>query len=450
MHRYRRSRYRLVTCAVLVCFAVCAGCAYTLIHGGEINQKKAARIEAGIQQIRQLGFRKSVPLVVKTPDDVERMVIEDLKRDYSDEELDADGKAGAMLGFYPPGIDLKAETVKLLKSQIAGFYDPHGKQMVLVEGAYKLGMWDRTLEFAMQRDLVGEMLLAHELTHALQDQSFGLQDKLDKLKENGDEELALKSVAEGDAMLAGFAYIMGKMDDSVADQLAAHMEGLPQQFAAESKDTPAALSIPLIFQYSDGVRFVARAYNRGGWAAVDALYRRPPRSSQQIADPSLYFDDPTPPRAVSVGGYETALRGWDKIDEDTYGELSLRIILQLALGNGAPQMMLAQKWAGDRMVILGKGRQVTVVWIIAFRDIDAAAKFAGSYRGVLDKIHGSSPHQVQLKSDAVLVVAGAGALQFDTLAPAVWKASRIGAAASSPTPVLHRAMRGAEIAAPGA
>ena len=74
-------------------------------------------------------------MVLKTPNEVEQMVLADLHRDYSDEQLDADGKAGAMLGLFPPGIDLKAETVKLLKSQIAGFYDPHEKEMVLVEGA---------------------------------------------------------------------------------------------------------------------------------------------------------------------------------------------------------------------------------------------------------------------------------------------------------------------------
>jgi len=38
----------------------------------------------------------------------------------------------------------------------------------------------------IQRDVVGEMLLAHELTHALQDQNFGLESSLDKVKDNDD------------------------------------------------------------------------------------------------------------------------------------------------------------------------------------------------------------------------------------------------------------------------
>ncbi len=377
-----------------------------------------------------------MPLVVKTPDEVEKMVIEDLARDYSDEQLDADGKAGAMLALYPMGIDLKAATVKLLKSQIAGFYDPHGKQMVLVEGADNLGFWNRGLEFVIQRDLVGEMLLAHELTHALQDQNFALQDKLDNLKLNGDAELALKCVAEGDATLAGFAYIAGRMDNSVADTLSEHMKDLPQAFAAQAKDTPPGLSIPLIFQYSQGVSFVAQAYRRGGWSAVDALYAKPPQSTQQIIDPALYFEEPTPPVAVSVEGYQSLLSNWKKIDEDTEGELTLQIILQMGFGRigsgrigdgkDAPEVRLADKWAGDRIVILKAGFDLSVIWLLAMRDRDSAAKFAVGYRALLDRERASTPHAIEQRSNAVLVIAGPAANQFATLAPAIWKASKIG------------------------
>lgn len=437
--RSTSSRYHYRLSFLLL--VVCAGCAYALVNRGAVNEKKSAQIITGIQQIRQLNFNKTVPLVVKNSDEVEQMVIKDLERDYTDEQMDADGKAGAMLGFFPAGMNLKGETVKLLKSQIAGFYDPHEKEMVLVEGAYKLGFWDRMLQFILQRDLVGEMLLAHELTHALQDQNFGLQEKLDKLKDNGDKELALKSVAEGDAMLAGFAYVMGRMDTAVADDLTAHLHGLPQQFADESKDTPPGLAIPLIFQYSDGVRFVAAAYDRGGWAAVDKLYNDPPLSTQAIAHPNTYFDHSEPPREVALAGYESVLKGWEKVDEDTYGELSLRIILQLALGQNAPEVMLARKWAGDRMAILGKGQSVTVVWVIVFRDSDSAAKFATVYRSILAKLPQPDPYIVQLNGDAIMVVVGSGSLDFDRLGPAVWKATRIAPAPAPAGSITDRVMR---------
>jgi len=80
------------------------------------------------------------------------------------------------------------------------------------------------------------------------------------------------------------------MDDSTADALANNLKQLPQALAVQAPNTPEGLSVPLLFQYSDGVRFVAEAYRRGGWPAVDALYRKPPESTHQILHPALYFD----------------------------------------------------------------------------------------------------------------------------------------------------------------
>ncbi len=424
-----------------------AGCAYALVSGGRINQAQAGRIERHVQEVRALSFKKRVPMVVKTPDEVGRMVVEDLARDYTDEELEAGGQAGSMLGLYPPGMDLKAETVKLLKSQVAGFYDTREKQMVLVEGAYAPGFKDRALEFLTGRDLVGEMLLAHELTHALEDQNFDLGNRLEKLRDNSDESLALGSVAEGDATLAGFATVAGRMDSATADALAAQLDNLPAAFAAEAKDVPEGLGTPLIFQYSEGVRFVAEAYHHGGWNGVDALFRKPPRSTQQIIDPALYFDHPAPPLDVTVAGYGPILSGWKKVDEDTYGELLLQIILERGLGKNAPETALARRWAGDRMAVLKRASAVTVVWMIVFRDADAAARFGAVYRGLLDRGLARTPHHVETKSAAVLVVVGNGAARSEKLAPAVWRESTVLRPSPSARAPLEPMGRGTQAAA---
>lgn len=432
-HRARRA----LTVITIVATIAIAGCAYSLISGGKVDLTHAAAVEEGIQRIRQLSFREHVPLVLKTPDQVEQMILADLKRDYSDAQLEADGKAGSMLGLYPMGMDLKAETVKLLKSQIAGFYDPDEKQMILVEGATPAPLPDRALQFLVQRDLINEMLLAHELTHALQDQNFALQDKLDALKNNGDAEMAFKSVAEGDATMAGFAYLAGRMDNSVADTLTNSMKDLPATFAAQSKDTPEGVGYPLIFQYSDGVRFVGEAYKRGGWKAVDALYSKPPRSTQQIIDPTLYFTNPLEPVTVEIAGYQPDLKDWSKADEDTFGELSIQIILQVGYGKDAPEVAIARKWAGDRIAILSRGTEISVIWIAVFRDSDSAHRFEDSYRALLDRTRASTPHFVERRETAVLAIVGTIADQSSTLAPAVWKASRIGAVKAAPAESLR-------------
>jgi hypothetical protein len=412
--------------ALLAAALLLAGCAYELVRGGQVNQAKAQEIEAGIQELRDLRFKHHVPLVVRTPDEAEKMMEADLERDYSDEQLRVGGTAGALVGLYPPEMDLKAESLKLLKSQVAAFYDPHEKQMVLVEGQLGAGFFGNAAEFLLRRDVVGEMVVAHELTHALQDQNFDLDHKLEALKDDDDRSLALKSVAEGDATLAGFAYVMGGMSNANADTLVDHLKELPQAFAAESPDTPEGLSEPMMFEYSDGARFVAEAYRRGGWAAVDKLYEDPPQSSRQIVHPALYFDRPTPPLEIEISGYKQVMAGWSRADDDTYGELLLRLILQRNLGKDSREVDLAREWAGDHMLILQQQRGVTVIWVVAFADEAAASHFAVVYATVLDRLlDGVTEHHVEYRGDAALVIIGEGAHYAQTLAPSIWQESRI-------------------------
>jgi hypothetical protein len=402
------------------------GCAYNLVSGGRVNQKQSDKIEAGIQDLRQLHFTKPVPLVVKSQDEAAAMMEADLMRDYTDQELKVDAVAGALTGLYPTGIDLKAESLSLMKNQVAGFYDPHGKQMVLVEGGGNLGFWNGATQFMIQRDVVGEMLLAHELTHALQDQNFNLESSLDKVKDDDDRALALKSVAEGDATLAGFAYAAGGIDDAKAATLVANLKDLPKLLAAQAPDAPLGLSAPMLFQYSEGSNFVAEAYRRGGWPAVDALYRNPPVSSHQILHPALYFDRPAPETRITLAGYEKIMAGWKKVDEDTFGELLLQVILERNLGKQSAEIGLASRWLADRMVVLQESRGVNVIWMLAFSDNQSASHFAVVYATLLDRLLGdSSAHRIDYRANLVLVVIGEGANYFDDLAPAIWSASTI-------------------------
>jgi hypothetical protein len=402
------------------------GCAYNLISGDRVNQKQSDKIEAGIQDLRQLHFKAPVPLVVKSQDEAAAMMEADLMRDYTDQQLKVEAVAGALTGLYPTGLDLKAESLSLMKNQVAGFYDPHGKQMVLVEGGGNLGFWNSATQFVIQRDVVGEMLLAHELTHALQDQNFNLESSLDKVKNDDDRALALKSVAEGDATLAGFAYAAGGIDDAKASMLVANLKDLPKMLAAEAPDAPLGLSAPMLFQYSEGANFVAEAYRRGGWSAVDALYRNPPASTHQILHPALYFDNSAPAPRITLAGYENIMAGWKKVDDDTFGELLLQVILERNLGNQSAEIGLATRWVADRMVVLQESRGVNVIWMLAFSDNQSASHFAVVYTTLLDRLLGdSSAHRIDYRANLVLVVIGQGANYFDDLAPAIWNASTI-------------------------
>ena len=202
---------------------IAAGCAYQLVRSGAIDGARVTKVEAGVEQIRQLRFKKSVPVVVESRDEAERDIEAQLAHEVSDREFQIDGEIGSLIGLYPEGIQLKRTTLSLLKDQVAGFYDPDTKRMILVSGAIDTGVWDDAAEFLMQRDLMGEMVLAHELTHALQDQHFDLSGQLDALKDNDDRALALKSVAEGDATISGFGYVVGGMDQVKLDEIVSRL-----------------------------------------------------------------------------------------------------------------------------------------------------------------------------------------------------------------------------------
>ena len=411
---------------LLLGFLAIGGCAYELVRKGAINPQRAGQVEEGIQTIRELHFTTKVPLVLESREQTEKTLVEDIGRDYTDEQLQATGQAGALIGLYPSGIDVKAEMLRMLRSQVAGFYDPHAKKMIVVEGTTSLGLWADATEFMLQRDLVGEMLLAHEYTHALQDQHFGLESALDKIKNNDDRSLALKSVAEGDATLAGFGYLAGGTDGATIDKVTSQLSDLPRTFAAETKGAPEGLSAPLIFQYSAGSKFVAYALHRGGWQTVDAIYRHPPQSSQQIMHPELYFDRPAPPDDIDLAGYSGTLGGWTTIDDNCIGELLLQVILKRNLGKDTPALALLDRWSGDRMITMRKGRALTVLWMLSFSDSRSAEQFAAVYATLLDRLLGqSAAHRIDYRNTAVLVLIGESARHFVELSPAIWSASTI-------------------------
>lgn len=423
---------RRVLVLLIVALRVISACGLARAAGARsaIDPATVAAVEQAIQRVRALGLRHEVTVVEKTADEAEQMISAQMTREHSDEQMEIDGRAGVMLGLYPRGIRLKSQGLSLLKSQLLAFYDFPLHEMVIVEDAPAAAP---SAVGGVPADFFHKTVLAHEFTHALQDQNFALGQALKKLDDDSDRQLALTCVSEGDAVIAGLAYASGGIDKGVVNTLTSRMDQVTAAYEAQTAGVPLGLSEPLRLPYTDGVRLVAKAYERGGWDAVDALYRDPPESTQQVIDPALYFDQRRRPVSVRLGGYGRVLSGWHTVDSDTFGELAIAIILRRTLKKGAAVTPLAAQWAGDRVVMLADRRQaVTVLWLIVFRTKPAARRFASVYAKILDRIDGGrTPHRVAYVPGpgAVLVVVGDGARRFDALAPAVLGASAVGEAA---------------------
>jgi hypothetical protein len=143
-------------------------------------------------------------------------------------------------------------------------------------------------------------------------------------------------------------------------------------------------------------------------------------------EPALYFDHRTPPLNVAVKGYEGPLTGWKKVDEDTFGELLLKIIFDRNLPAGSPALKIPATWRGDRMIALDKDGAITLIWLLAFHDNASAHEFALDYLSILDDQKGPRhQHWIEARGNAVLVIIGPQDASFNALAPAVWQASTI-------------------------
>jgi hypothetical protein len=416
----------IVGLSLLGAFAF-AGRAGALVHNGALDINKAVATEQTIQIVRDLHFKRDVGVTVMTPDQVAKMLAVPKLGDPSDDQIAAEGVGGAMLGLFPQGIDLKSASIETLKEQLLAFYDFNTRHMVVIDGGDQSISSNIELagERAGQRDYLGYLILAHEYTHALQDQNFHLGDKLRRLREDTDAELALRSVAEGDATLAGWGYVLGKMDVGTVQMLESDVKTFTKDYTLHPKGGSLAAYEYFNFPYVQGLRFVSEAYKRGGWAAVDALYRDPPESTAQIMEPSLYFDHRTRPLEVDLYGYDPMLDGWQMVESDTSGELALQVILERNLGVNSQEITPAFEWAGDRLALFRRNGEIGAVWLIAFRDQASARNFAATYKRVLDRALGNrAPHLVENRDSAVLVIAGAPA-RLSGLAASIWKSSVI-------------------------
>ncbi|HVA40459.1 MAG TPA: hypothetical protein VNF49_07325 [Candidatus Binataceae bacterium] len=421
-------RLRRSAALVLLTFA---GCAYAVVSGGKVNLQRTEQIYSDVQELRELNFKTEVPLAPMDRDQANLVLERELARHQDTARLRRAAEVGELTGLYASATDLKAQTLRALSSRIVGFYDPQDREMILIKGNSRPSLWSEITGFFSSSHSTDEILIAHELTHALQDQYFGIDNALGRIIDNDDRALALKSVAEGDATLVGYGYISGYLDAGIIGKLLTHIEDMPKLFEVQATDMPAALRDSLIFQYTDGTRFVAEVYQHGGWNAVNALYRKPPLSTRQVLEPALYLGHSSPPLAITVGGWAPALKGWDKVAENTYGELLLRVILTRSPGSPL-DAGLARGWRGDRMVVLQKDGAVTVIWIVALSDYTSAAGFARTYEGILERSASGGappPHHVERRGTAVLAIIGPGAVRSAELAPAVWRASAIDAAA---------------------
>ncbi|HEY1403769.1 MAG TPA: hypothetical protein VGB05_06555, partial [Pyrinomonadaceae bacterium] len=144
-------------------------------------------------EIRKLEVRRAVKSGAQSRAEIERMLVRNLDEQTTPAELHAGELALKKLGLVPADFKMRPFMIELLTEQVAGYYDPKTQEFYLAD-------WI---------DLDGQQpVIAHELTHALQDQHFNLRRFEDWPKGDSDAEIAAHALVEGDATLVMTFYVM--------------------------------------------------------------------------------------------------------------------------------------------------------------------------------------------------------------------------------------------------
>lgn len=355
-----------------------------------------------VEEVRGLRFRRPVSREVVTSEGMRQELRREMALEYKPGDwapLEATLKAFRLI---PATADLKQLLTSLMEQQAAGLYDPRSKRLFVLKGGMPSGgsgAEDLLKEAGLDLE---DASLVHELTHALDDQNFDLLSLPVEERFDQDRSWAAMAVVEGDATWVMMQFMFGSLgfEGDATDSL----EGLDSMMSVAGlslgEDVPRYVQENLLGWYLRGLAFVKRVRARGGAEAVDALFRKPPQSTEQVLHPEKYFAGEAPsrfsvhlPPAWTDAGYREYTAG-------VWGELNAKIILEELNITGDRAVRASEGWSGDAFVTARTpSGNLGWVWVTRW-DTDADA------REFRDAIASSPSLKVTLDGRQVTVVFG--------------------------------------------
>ena len=385
-------------------------------------ERRKARADAAIARVneilpklsklRELSLEKPIPAEYQSNADFRAFVHREVEKEKTKDKDVSD--ALLQIGLITDPVDLAKAEEQAFATQAAAYYDPAQKKFFLVMVPDSPEMLDA--------------ISAHELTHGLQDQHFDLKTYLDEDAKgvsqlDDDQQTARRFVVEGDATLAMFLYAVGdafkgKTSPAMMAALRGQLEGMANQDTAAMVDAmtagagngsgefaesmramreiPRTILVPMVDSYMKGALVCLQAYDKGGWAAVDELYKHPPESTEQVlhpADKLLAHRDPA--KKVTLPKL-----GLPEVTNNVLGELQWQVYFSLWKHDGGDKV--SEGWAGDRYAVLrGKDGNLVIAIATAWDTEDAAKQFAAAYTSTIAERTAKPTHkgQIWVKTD---------------------------------------------------
>ena len=303
-----------------------------------------------------LPIKKKVKRTIVSRAQVEKYIGEKFKDDADRIRFERSELVQKKFGLLPRSFDLHNFLIKLLTEQVAGYYDEKTRTMNLLD-------WN---EPDMQRPV-----MAHELTHALQDQSFNLEkmskrdeeiekhglDDLDALVSNDEESTCRSSVLEGQAMIVLLDYVLAPQEGSVEKM--PQIVDMMQASMDKSRGSPVFDSAPLLLQeelafpYRQGMKFIRDLLVAGGkQLAYTGVLARMPQTSREIMEPKEYLAGRRVP-ALLLPDLGFLKKDYEPFDAGAVGQLDVSILLRI-YANEELDKRLSTEWRGGAYYAAGR------------------------------------------------------------------------------------------------
>src|SRR6204780_2011585 len=198
-----------------------------------------------MSRILGLPIKEPLKKTLRSKEEIRNYLIREDKEDKNEAQRYADEKSLEVFGLIPKDFPLDSFMLDVLTDQIAGLYDPKAKEFYIAD-------WIPADE---QREV-----MSHELTHALEDQSFHIDPWIKAARPNDDAELAREAVSEGSALAAMVDYTMRDQSVGVRDLPDVSLIIRSGAVAEMDKDpklskAPAFIRDELLFPYLAGTGF---------------------------------------------------------------------------------------------------------------------------------------------------------------------------------------------------
>ncbi len=338
--------------------------------------KAADEVLAQMSVILDLPIKQPLKKSLRSKQEIRAYLVQADKEDKNAAQRYADDKALEAFGLIPKGFPIDSFMLDVLTDQVAGLYDPKKKEFYIAD-------WIPADE---QRDV-----MSHELTHALEDQSFDVDPWIKAARPDDDAELARTAVSEGTALAAMLDYSLRDEHLSVRDIEDVTALIRPGAIQEMDKDpnlakAPIVIRDGLLFPYLAGTSFSQEFLKaHTSWADLHLLFEHPPVSTQQIIHPDFYLKGVGPAKVALPKWKGVAPENWKLLEENVMGEFGLEEILKQFL-DPARAAQLSPAWDGDRYALFedSKTKDLRLVFLLALETTEDAARFLGQYSEALE------------------------------------------------------------------